>query len=168
MRVALVVLVLVLAGCRQAPAPDAPPEAATSPAPDVPAEAATSSAPSSSLAPVATLEGEWRVAGIDGAPFDEPYGLALSADADEIWWEPRCANMARSYRITGTRIAIGEAEPLAPVEPGEPSPPICTINPPTRLRDVARSLDAADTVGRTLENGVLLSGGGHSMLLFSQ
>ncbi len=156
MRTALIILAVVLTGCRQAPAPDPSPEAAAS------------HAPTSSLSPVATLEGEWRVAGIDGAPFDEAYGLALSADADEIWWEPRCANMAFRYRIEDTRIVTGEVEPPAPLELGQPPSPTCTADPPSRLGDVARALAAADTVGRTPANGVLLSGGGHSLLLFSQ
>ncbi|WP_120716598.1 hypothetical protein [Tsuneonella amylolytica] len=156
MRIAPIVLALLLAGCREVSSREGV------------EQDAGSAAPSSSLMPIATLEGEWRVAGIDGAPFDEPYGLALSADADEIWWEPRCSGMARRYRITGLGIVTDKARPPAPVLTGQPSRPICTINPPERVQDVLRALDVADTVGRTPQNGVLLSGGGHSLLLFSQ
>ncbi len=156
MRVAPILLAFMVAGCRQAPAPD------------VPLDTAPAAVASPSLAPVTTLEGEWRVAGIDGAPFDKAYGLALSGDADEIWWEPRCDNAAFGYRIEGTRIVTGEARPPAPVEPGQPSRPVCTVKPPAALREVVRALESADTVGRTPENGVLISGGGHSLLLFSQ
>lgn len=123
-------------------------------------------APSSEpLSPIQTLAGEWRVAGIDGEPFDEPYGLALSANDDEIWWEPRCANAAWSYRIDGLDLVTGEGGPTAPVEP---PPPRCTVNPPPRLSDVARALENAQRVGRTRSNGILLEGGGHSLTLYSQ
>ena len=124
--------------------------------------------PEQPFAPVATLAGEWRVAGLDGEPLDQLSGVALSASDTEIWWEPRCAAMAVSYRIDGLRISTGEPEPPTPVQPGEPTSPICTVNPPPPVRDLIRALDVADAVGRTPENGVLISGGGHSVLLFSQ
>ena len=116
---------------------------------------------------VATLEGEWRVAGVDGQPLDEPIGLALRASKDEIWWAPRCAQFVRSYSIAGTRLTIGPAQWLRSRPPADVPPP-CAIGLPPRLRDVARALDSAVQVGRTPENGVLISGGGHSLLLFSQ
>ena len=124
--------------------------------------------PTTPLSPIESLAGEWRVAGIDGEPFDEPYGLALSADGEEIWWEPRCANAAWSYRLDGLELVTGEGEPTAPVTPGAPPPPVCTVNPPARLADVARALDSAERVGRTPSNGILLEGGGHSLTLYSQ
>jgi hypothetical protein len=122
--------------------------------------------PGSALAPVATLAGEWRVAGIDGKNFNEPYGLALSANGEELWWAPRCAGMARSYRIDGTRIQF-----LPPVDARvaeSDAPPSCVPGQPARLADVMRALDAATVVGRTPSNGIEISGGGHSVLLFSQ
>jgi hypothetical protein len=115
---------------------------------------------------MANLAGEWRVAGIDGGEFNESYGLALSGSARELWWEPRCAGMARSYRLNGSAIDFGPraGAPLA----GGTTAPVCAIAVPPRLRDVMRSLDAATRIERTGENGVLISGGGHSVLLFAQ
>jgi len=160
----LVLMVAGLAGCQQrAEAPTPAPSTAVSP------RVSPSVAPSPPLSPVASLLGEWRVAGIDGQSLDEPYGLALTGADDELWWEPRCAGMARSYRIDGPAIAF---EPVkingSPPAPGSPPPPVCTIAVPLRLADVARALDAATFVGRTSANGVLISGGGRSVLLFSQ
>jgi hypothetical protein len=109
---------------------------------------------------------------IDGQPLDEPYRLALSGSATEIWWEPRCAGQIRTYRIDGRRIAIPVQSPVpipAPTRDGAPAtppPPICAIGLPPRLDDAMRALDAADTIVRTPGNGVLLEGGGHSVLLF--
>jgi ribosomal protein S19E (S16A) len=116
-----------------------------------------------------SLAGEWRVAGIDNVDLDAPVGIALSADETEIWWEPRCAGMIRTYLISGTalRVALpaGSSQTAAP---GTPPAPVCAIGLPPRLRDVVRALDSATAIERTASNGVLISGGGHSLLLFSQ
>lgn len=132
---------------------------AADPAPTV--TAAPPPPPASTLAPVETLTGEWRVAGIDGAQFDEPYGLALSGDDSSLWWAPRCARQERRYVIKGQDIRF--APP-----PEMPGSPACLPGLPARLADVLRALDAASRVGRTSSNGIEISGGGHSVLLFSQ
>ena len=152
MRVAVILLALLAAACGKAT--EAPPSAAPT--------SATSSA-------VASLAGEWRVAGIDGQPLDEAYGIALSGSATELWWDPRCAGMARSYRIRNGAIAFGPV-PIngKPPAPGSPPPPVCTVPLPPRLGEVFAALDAARTVERTPANGVLIAGGGRSVLLFSQ
>ena len=120
----------------------------------------------STAPPVASLSGEWRVAGIDGESFDGSVGLALRGDADKLWWEPRCAGMARGYRITGSTIAFSSLDP--PRGPGDPTPAVCAIGLPPRLDEVFRALDAAAMVKRTPSNGIEISGGGHSVTLFSQ
>ena len=159
----------MLAACVQQAgeqAPPASPSETTAAAPEPTPKTTPAISPSPSLAPVATLEGEWRVAGIDGADFNEPYGLALSGSAQELWWEPRCARMARSYRIDGR--AVDFAAALDAPKPGDPPALVCTIAPPPRLGEVMRALDAATTIGRTVQNGIEISGGGRSLLLFSQ
>ena len=130
------------------------------------------------LAAPATLEGAYRVAGIDGVPFDEPYGLALGASEREIWWSPRCAGHAIEYRIEGARFVAKVPESLrstkpspsqAPNEPPPPPPPlICGIAPPPRLSEVMAALLAGERIERTPQNGILISGGGRSVTLFSQ
>lgn len=110
--------------------------------------------------PVGSLAGAWRVAGIDGKSFDEPYGLALTGDQAELWWEPRCAGMVRGYTIAGRSISFAKV--------GSPSSAVCEIGLPPRLSEVFRALDAATTVVRTPANGIEISGGGHSLTLFSQ
>ena len=132
---------------------------AADPAPTV--TAAPPPPPASTLAPVETLTGEWRVAGIDGTEFNEPYGLALSGDEASLWWAPRCAQQERRYAIKGREIRFSQ------VSERHGTPP-CLPGLPARLADVLRALDAATTVGRTPSNGIEISGGGHSVLLFSQ
>lgn len=131
------------------------------------AQTTASSTTEPALEPIETLEGEWRVAGIDGEAWDESSGLALSADAQEIWWEPRCAAYIQGYTIDGLRIEIGPRVTDPPLATDMP-PPVCAIGLPPRLTEVFQALQTAETVGRTPENGVLLEGGGRSLLLFSQ
>lgn len=113
-----------------------------------------------------TLAGEWRIAGIDGQSLDEPVALALTGDARQLWWVPRCAGLVRNYRIQGTSIAFGPTDPTQPA--GSPTPPVCAIGRPARLGDVARALDHATTITKTASNGVFVSGPNHSVTLFSQ
>ncbi len=157
MRLLFILLTSIgLAACKVAvPAPSAPdpvPPAHASPAP--------------SPVTAVSLEGEWRVAAVDGAELNEPYGIALTGSARELWWAPRCAFIVRSYRMTGSTIAFGPA--LGAPKPGEMPPPVCTVAPPPRMKEILRALDMATTVVRTEQNGVLISGHGRSVLLFSQ
>ncbi|QZH74043.1 MAG: hypothetical protein JY451_09770 [Erythrobacter sp.] len=158
MRIVFLPLIFaLLGGCGAEPTPAPAPTAVASPV----------EAEESPAVPVDTLAGEWRVAGIDGAEFNEAYGLALSASEDEIWWEPRCAGMVRSYAIDGLEFSASPLAAEAPA-PDSPPPPVCAIAVPPRLADVARALDQAEQIARTPSNGILISGGRHDLLLFSQ
>ena len=156
----------LLGGCQRIEAPTPAPSPALSPT-AIATAPANSAAPARPTAPT-TLAGEWRVAGIDGAPFDEPYGLALSADHRRIWWEPQCAGVARGYRIVDGRITVGPDPDLPPRRPGDATRAVCAIGLPERLDDVMRALDGAETIRRTPQNGIEISGGGHGLTLFSQ
>lgn len=114
---------------------------------------------------VNSLAGEWRVAGIDGLSLDEPVGLSLTGTDQQLWWEPRCAGMARTYRIEGRRVTFGPTETRTP---GSPPPPVCAIAVGPRVHEVFRALDGAVSIVRTENNGVLISGPDHSVILFTQ
>ena len=162
MRSTMILLITAaLAACQVAP-PDAP----------APETAPGAAAPAPTSGPEATrvvsLEGEWRVAGIDGAELNAPYGIELTGSAQELWWEPRCARVARSYRIDGLAVSFGPPLGSPPASANAPPPPVCAIGLPPRMGDVTRALDAATTIGRTASNGIEISGGGHSLVLFSQ
>lgn len=105
------------------------------------------------------LTGEWRVAGIDGKPLDAAYGIALSAGFDRIWWEPGCPGQGVTYSIRGSTFDAPEPE-----NPGM----VCDIAFPAELTQIWAALAAADSIERTPENGVLISGKGRSVLLFTQ
>lgn len=160
--------VFAIAAC-QPPASDGNP---ASPASETPTES-TPSAAASAAAPAAqettddtagrveTLAGEWRVAGLDGQPIDKHYAIALSADSERIWWEPTCAGQGRDYAIDGHRF-----RDIPPADTGPRE--VCLIGFPDELPAIWRAVEAADRIERTPANGVKISGGGHSLLLFSQ
>lgn len=141
--------------------------AETAPAGKPSAEAPVAGAAATPAPAPSTLAGHWRVAGIDGEPLNESYGLALSADEQEIWWEPRCAGYILGYTIEGNAFTTGARVTEPPVSTSTPAP-VCAIGLPPRLVDVSRALQLAERIETTPENGVLLSGGGRRVLLFSQ
>ena len=161
LRSILLLMCLAVAACEQpTPAPADRSDPATKP----PQQA--SPPPAAPVAQVSSLAGEWRVAGIDGLALDEPIGFSLTGDDQQLWWEPRCAGMARTYRIDGQTISFGSTLPPAPA--GSPPQPVCAIGLPPRLSEVFRALDGAGSITRTPNNGVEISGPSHSLTLFSQ
>ena len=136
------------------------------PAPSLPTASSSPNPPSYAAEPSISLSGYWRVAGIDGTEFDEPVGIALKGDEAAIWWEPRCAGVARGYQITGRSITFKSLE--SPRAPDSPTAPVCAIGLPPRLNDVFAALDAATSVERTPANGIQIAGGSRSVTLFSQ
>ncbi|WP_332659896.1 hypothetical protein [Brevundimonas sp.] len=160
-RAAPLVLMMALAACGQPGQAPATPTAPSQEAP--PAPAPTAADPSTQAG---SLAGAWRVAGIDGREFDEPVGLSLTGDERQLWWEPRCAGLARAYRIDGPGISFASIRPAGPA--GSPPAPVCEIGLPPRLDEVIRALDNADRIARTPNNGILISGPDHSLVLFSQ
>lgn len=122
---------------------------------------ATGTDAASTLTPVSGLEGEYRIAGIDGAALDVPFGLALSVSPDRIVFDGPCEGYAWSYQIKGrsletTRIASPDPECLKAAR-------IHHV-----VFDLAEAVDAATTVVRDPSNAVILSGGGHQLTLYSQ
>ncbi len=106
------------------------------------------------------LTGSWRVAGLDGQPIDATYAIALTADFEEIWWEPGCALQGAHYSITANRFQADRYDDVAAER--------CDIGFPEELSRVWSALDAADTIERMPDNGVRISGNGRSVTLFSQ
>ena len=105
-----------------------------------------------------SLTGHWRIAAIDGRDLNEPQGLALVGDANQLWMEPRCAGLIRNYRISGNSFSS------TPENVGM----VCMIGMPQSSGLAMQAIDVATRIERTPENGILLSGGGRSLLIFSQ
>ena len=126
------------------------------------APASASPAVERTSTPVTTLAGKWRVTAVDDVSVDSSLGLTLRADARRIWWEPSCAGMVRYYRLIKARVHVsGYPRNEAPTI-------ICPLAPPREMVGVFAAIDSATKVRRTSGTSVELSGGGHSLLLFSQ
>jgi len=113
------------------------------------------------------LVGEYRVAGIDGQPLNAAFGIGVSLDAETISYEPRCAGFVWKYDYRAGWLATQRssrlgAQPKAAAEAG------ACDNVAPELTQLASAIDAAERAERTPENGILLSGGGRSVTLFSQ
>ncbi|MGB3167580.1 MAG: hypothetical protein WBA68_12480 [Alteraurantiacibacter sp.] len=116
--------------------------------------------PAPSASPEA-LEGEWRIAGLNGAALDLPVGLALSIGVDTVRYDSGCGGHAWTYRLDGSAIVTSRTR-----SPDNDCLARSTF--PREVYQVAAAIDAARTVERTPANGVRLSGDGSSVTLFSQ
>lgn len=150
-------LAIALAGCggeaqRPAEEPQATP-AAAAPAP----AASTLAGDSAAIAEVEALAGEYRVAGADGQDIDLPHGITVTIDAETIRVNASCVNFAWTYRFDGTRF-VTQTLPVTSCRRG--------LFPEEEA--VQAAFDAAEAVARLPSNGIEFSGGGHSVVLFSQ
>lgn len=122
------------------------------------------------LAP-ATLVGEWRVAEINGQVPNRRVEIALSITADRISFEPTCAGFIWTYEYTASRIALERYQPPEPIVAAGEVPILtrlpCAVGLLPEWEQLATALDTAEKVNRT-PKGVLISGNGRSVLLFSQ
>ena len=144
------IAVLALAACRPSEEPAAPETAAANDAPAI-------AEPSSSIASTEHLAGEYRIAGVDRREIELPYGITASITADRIHVTADCVNLAWNYRFEGA--ALGTER--APVEG-------CGRGLSSEEEAIVMAFDSAREVSRTSANGMEFSGGGHSVLLFSQ
>lgn len=115
---------------------------------------------------VSDLTGEWRVASVNGVSLASSTSLALRGTENELWWEPRCAGMARRYQMNEFNISFSSTEP--PRHVNQPTRLICTIGLPPKLSQVFEALDGANRISRTPSNAILIHGAGHSVLLHKQ
>lgn len=58
-----------------------------------------------------SLVGEYRVAGIDGQPIDQPYGIALSIGENRISFSPECAGFVWTYEYAADGTLSTERHP---------------------------------------------------------
>lgn len=131
----------------------------TAPQPSAAVEA--TAAPEPQLSPVETLTGEYRVAGINGAPIDAPFGLALSIAQSRIVFDGPCGGYAWDYRLDGANLTTRRT--------GSPDPAcLATARINHLVFDLATAIDAATRAGRSSSNGIELSGSGQSVTLYSQ
>lgn len=102
--------------------------------------------------------GEYRIAGVDGAELDLPYGLTARLNEVGIMIEADCLVLSWVYFFEGTSLVTEQLSARAS----------CGRRLLPAEEAVVTALNSANTVSRTAANGLEFSGGGHSVLLFSQ
>ena len=139
----LAAALLALAACQPAPRESAgQPVPAATPAPIVSAE---------------ELEGEYRLAGIDGQDPNLPEGVAISITADEIHVPGACVITGWRYRFEDSRLVTETIEGAA-----------CRRAVLPHEQAIMAVFSSPDRVSRTAANGILFEGSGGSITLFSQ
>lgn len=111
--------------------------------------------------PIANLVGEYRVAGINGAPIETSFGLALSVTESRMVFGDLCGGYAWDYRLEGTRIETARV-----ASPDQECLATATMH--RSVFDFAAALDAVTHAGRAPSNGIELSGADRSVTLYSQ
>jgi hypothetical protein len=127
----------------------------------------TPSPPENANAP-ASLVGEYRVAGIDGAEVGGGIGIGLSITEREIYFEPRCAGFNWSYTYKDGDLSTDRPVRRGASSTAGPQPPVCLVAIHVEQARLATALDAVTQAERTPSNGIELTGGGHSVTLYSQ
>ena len=102
------------------------------------------------------LSGRWRVVSLDGEAMRDDRKIELSADHEQIWWEPGCAMQGREYRIEGNRFDT-DYEAVS----GE----TCDIAFPGELTRAWSAMDDATKIARRDDGSVEISGGDRSIVL---
>lgn len=156
----------LLAAC--APEPDNPAPVPTSSADDA-REVADARVPGGEpIMAIGDLVGEYRVAGVDDAELPGGEAIALSIDGPLLSYEPTCAGFVWQLAFEGETLRTSRKGNAQDRAPGEPPPPVCAVAVSEGQSALARALDAATRAERTPDNAIRLSGGGHSVTLFSQ
>lgn len=106
---------------------------------------------------VESIEGLYRVAGVDGRDINLPHGITATIDGSQIEVHSQCVRFTWTYRFEGGRLIT---EPIPQV--------ICQRAQYAEEQAIDAALTAAERVRRTAANGLEFSGGGHSITLFSQ
>ena len=128
--------------------------------------------PSGTTAPApASLAGEYRVAGVDGTEVGGNIGIALSITDKTIWFEPRCAGFNWTYTYSDGVLATDRPQKPRKTDEGLVAgvpAPTCRIAVHPEQQRLATALDTVTRAERTPSNGIELTGGGHSVTLYSQ
>lgn len=149
----------LLAACGSAenPAADPSPTVTREPA-EAPSPVATPAPPAeASPEPSLELAGEYRIAGVDGGDIDLPHGISATIGADRIGVVSQCVEMAWSYRLAGAALQTTRLPVVT-----------CDRGRYPEEEAVEAAFTAAREVERTENNGIRFSGGGRSVVLFSQ
>lgn len=164
MRAAIAGFVLALAACS--------PEERSIPAPadtDLEAHPATPDGlvelPIGATAPLA-IEGEWRVAGVDGQEIDIEWAMTASITTDQISIQSQCMGFGRMYALEGMALSMPEVPPAT--GPVPPPPPVCARMPLPEEQAVSKALQEAVRAYRMPDGALVLDGPETSLTFYTQ
>ncbi|NNC48493.1 MAG: hypothetical protein HKO13_08705 [Sphingomonas sp.] len=155
--------VLLLGACAPS-APDAPGDGAIDNATDAPANALDEEVevlPIGATAPV-DIEGEWRIAGIDGEAFDEDWAPTATITSDTIRIQSQCIWFERRYVLDGM-----EFVPPPPVTDDEPQE-MCARGWTPAEEAMEEALQGAEWAYRLPDGSLVLDGSSGTITLFTQ
>lgn len=125
--------------------------------------------PENALTSVAELQGEYRVAGIDDEPLNTQFGIALSIAGQVLSFDPVCAGFVWTISIAQDgRLDLVRNPDFGPERQADGTFAVCDVVVPPELTQLGEALDQISIAQRTLDGGLLLSGNGRSVTLFSQ
>ncbi len=115
---------------------------------------------------VTSIVGDWRLAGIDGADPDWPFGVAVSIDATKIAIQAPCSPMDWNYRYDGAGGLAIEKESEMAVAINESMQ--CVDGPLVEERTLFGLFNGFTRVSANPDGSIMLAGRGHDVTLFSQ
>ena len=116
----------------------------------------------------ASIEGEWRVAGVNGEIIDIGWAMTASIDDASISIQSQCMGFSRMYALEGTTLTTPEVPPAPAGTPHAPPPVVCTRMFLPEEQAVSEALTQADTAYRLPDGSLVLDGPGGSLTFFTQ
>lgn len=114
----------------------------------------------------ASIEGEWRVAGVNGEVIDIEWAMTAQITADQISIQSQCMGFGRMYALDGTTLTAPEVPPAT--GPVPPPPPVCARMPLPEEQAVGKALQGADMAYRLPDGALVLDGPEGSLTLYTQ
>lgn len=125
--------------------------------------------PDDALRSVGALLGEYRVAGIDDEPLNAEFGIALSIDGPVLSYEPVCAGFVWTVSFDPAGHMMLTRNPdFGPELQPDGTYAVCDVHVPPELQLLGEALDEVNLAQHPPGGGLLLSGNGRSVTLFSQ
>lgn len=146
-------LIVTTASCSPSSDTQAPPQVTKSAA----SPSATPTTPLPSGLNSADIVGEWRIAGVNGKEINEPAGATAKIAASEILIQSDCVNMAYDYSLVAGRFTA-KSKPVIS----------CQRALSAAEKAIGDAITTADAASRDASNALILSGGGHSLTLYTQ
>lgn len=110
------------------------------------------------VADTASIDGEWRVAGVGGQSLSQPFGISASIDRQRIVMTSDCIIFEWRYTLDDGAIALVD----------DPTRSVCERMHTEDERRVDEAMDSATRVYRLPSNALVFDGPAGAVTLFTQ